>query len=199
MDNIVPKDKIDEFIQGRLKAKEPICTLPWTKIWIEEGTKIMNCCYQTNSVGDLSVNTFQEIWNGKIQQDVREYLLKGKFHPICKCLDKVGSIPLHPEPESIIYAADLKQINTNRSEYLRTKINRVSSLAVQDMKKKLTLCTHHWSSACYTTLKRTFKPYILRHPRLHSFCLIVIKPLEGFLNCAKKASADTTNEADSLR
>ncbi|MFZ5906091.1 MAG: SPASM domain-containing protein [Nitrospirota bacterium] len=198
MDNIVAKDKIEEFIQERLKKKEPICTLPWTKVWIEEGTKIRNCCYQTNSVGDLSVNSFQEIWNGKIQQDVRGYLLRGKFHPICKCIEKVGSIPVHPEPESIRHAADLPHGHAGRREYLKTQINRAGTLAVRNMNKKLKLCIHRCSSSCYTTLKRICKPYILRHPRLHSLCLIVIKPVEGILHVSEKASADAGSERDSL-
>ncbi|MEW6052327.1 MAG: hypothetical protein AB1552_00870 [Nitrospirota bacterium] len=108
METIVKKDQLRDFIRERLKNEQPFCTLPWMKMWIEDGTKIRNCCYQVDSVGDLSVQTFQEIWNGRVQQEVRAYILKGKFHPICKCVEKVGSLPVHPEPESIVHANNLE-------------------------------------------------------------------------------------------
>jgi hypothetical protein len=108
MDNIVAKDTIAEFIRGRVKKKQPFCTLPWTKVWIEDGTKIMNCCYQIKPVGDLAEKSFEEIWNGEVQKAVREHILRGEFHPICKCLEKVGSIPQHSEPEAILSAKKLR-------------------------------------------------------------------------------------------
>lgn len=114
MKDIVKKKEIEDFIQERVRKRQPFCTLPWTKVWIEDGTKIRNCCYQIDSVGDLSKQRFQEIWNGQPQMQVRSYILRGKMHPICKCLEKVGSIPLHPDPKDIIYANDLKTVNTKQ-------------------------------------------------------------------------------------
>jgi hypothetical protein len=108
MEKIVNKNQIEEFIREKVKNNQPFCTVPWTKVWIEDGTQIRNCCYQIDCVGDLSEQTFQEIWNGELQREVREFILRGKFHPICKCLEKVGSIPQHPEPEVIQDANDLK-------------------------------------------------------------------------------------------
>jgi hypothetical protein len=108
MEQIVNRNEIEEFIQRKVNQNQPFCTYPWTKVWIEDGTQIRNCCYQVEAVGDLSKETFQEIWNGELQREVREFILKGRFHPICKCLEKVGSIPQHPEPEVIQDAKDLK-------------------------------------------------------------------------------------------
>jgi hypothetical protein len=134
MENIVNKNQIEAFIRGKLKQNQPFCTLPWTKVWIEDGTQIRNCCYQVDSVGDLSKQTFQEIWNGEPQREVREFILKGRFHPICKCLEKVGSIPQHPEPEVIQDAKNLKLRDISQSLKLFDNYTNLRSYLIYILK-----------------------------------------------------------------
>jgi len=108
MEKIISKSEMAEHIRRRLERGEPFCTLPWTKIWIEDGTMVKNCCYQVGAVGDLSKYTFDEIWNGEVQIAVRQHILEGRFHPFCRCHEKVGSIPNHFDPAEIEKAQDME-------------------------------------------------------------------------------------------
>lgn len=62
----------------------PICVMPWRNIQINSDGTLMNCCYQRGGIGSLEESTFAELWNGKIQKAVREGIVSGNFHKLCK-------------------------------------------------------------------------------------------------------------------
>jgi MoaA/NifB/PqqE/SkfB family radical SAM enzyme len=66
-----------------LPENMPICPMPWRNIQINSDGSLMNCCYQTEALGNLERSPFIEIWNGEIQKAVRQGILSGKFHEHC--------------------------------------------------------------------------------------------------------------------
>lgn len=59
------------------------CGLPWDQVIVYRDGSIANCCWQGGFMGNLNQNTFEEIWEGAIQQAVRDELRNGKFHSSC--------------------------------------------------------------------------------------------------------------------
>lgn len=62
----------------------PVCVMPWRNIQINSDGTLMNCCYQKGPFGSLEESTFAELWNGDFQKAIREGIVSGKFHELCK-------------------------------------------------------------------------------------------------------------------
>lgn len=62
----------------------PVCIMPWRYIQINSDGSLMNCCYQTGSIGSLEKASFAELWNGKCQKAIRQGIVSGEFHEFCK-------------------------------------------------------------------------------------------------------------------
>lgn len=67
-----------------LPENVPKCVMPWRNIQINSDGSLMNCCYQTEALGNLEKSPFVEIWNGDCQKAVREGIISGNFHEHCK-------------------------------------------------------------------------------------------------------------------
>lgn len=42
------------------------------------------CCYAARSVGNLNVQTPEDVWNGPIMQELRSYIKQDRLHRICE-------------------------------------------------------------------------------------------------------------------
>lgn len=75
----------------------PICTRPWTRLYVTADGNCWNCCYQVkpfHSISDNEQKKFEEVWNNEKIQSIRASLLDGKLPTeFCDCINKAGGIP----------------------------------------------------------------------------------------------------------
>jgi len=77
-----------KFHSKLLKIKREPCRFLWTDMVINWDGRVSACCqdYEAKMViGDINKNTLQEIWQGKIINDLRKKHLAGKFCEIPLC------------------------------------------------------------------------------------------------------------------
>lgn len=60
-----------------------ICAAPWVHLFSFGDEKIYPCCKSTQQIGDLSKNTFKEIYNSSEIKKIRSDMLKGKKVSSC--------------------------------------------------------------------------------------------------------------------
>lgn len=64
------------------------CTWPWHSAYLTAEGKVTPCCVASDpkvvAMGDLNVNTFEEIWNGEKYRLFRKSMLEGKIPTFCK-------------------------------------------------------------------------------------------------------------------
>ena len=65
-------------------VEEPDCDAPWRWLVIHIDGRVRGCCYMRQPVGDLHEQTIEQIWNGKIMQQVRIAVRERVVHPVCK-------------------------------------------------------------------------------------------------------------------
>src|SRR5262249_25858626 len=68
----------------KMSELEAFCDLPFKKIKINPNGDVSMCCYQRGSLGNLLQHNFQEIWLGKIAEDVRTSTRASQLHSMCK-------------------------------------------------------------------------------------------------------------------
>lgn len=89
----------------------PICTRPWTRLYVSADGKCWNCCYQTNPfyIIDKNSSIFEEVWNNENIKFIRSSLLKGKLPTeFCDCINRTGGIPT-PDPSPVVEFDYLKE------------------------------------------------------------------------------------------
>ncbi len=66
-----------------------VCHYPWTSMYISPSGDVRHCC-NTNlrSLGNIAVNSIDEVWNGSFYREVREKIAESNFdgaycNPIC--------------------------------------------------------------------------------------------------------------------
>ena len=67
------KDFLDKF-KGR-------CSAPWTTATVKPPSKVEIC--PDLPIGDLTINSFFQIWNGEKAKSIRRNIFKGNMLPIC--------------------------------------------------------------------------------------------------------------------
>lgn len=62
------------------------CYLPWSTAYITTEGKFSPCAVLLlqGGIGSVSENKFEEVWNGETMQSLRQHIIDGKIHPICK-------------------------------------------------------------------------------------------------------------------
>ena len=65
-------------------TKEVVCNRPWNDLWVQTDGKVFNCCYQGQSVGNANDTPLIDIWNGPLQEEVRQGFLDGKIPAACQ-------------------------------------------------------------------------------------------------------------------
>ncbi len=63
------------------------CMYPWHWMIVTHEGEVLPCGHGSKPVGDLRVNTADEIWNGPVLRDVRAALLRGEVHRVCESTD----------------------------------------------------------------------------------------------------------------
>lgn len=63
------------------------CTMPWTSVFVNVDGLVQTCCYSSRVFGDLNVQEFSEIWNGKEFQSYRNQIINHDYPVECQnCL-----------------------------------------------------------------------------------------------------------------
>ncbi|MDQ0202465.1 radical SAM/SPASM domain-containing protein [Pectinatus haikarae] len=63
------------------------CDLPWTTAFIETNGDVHICCLLsevTPPIGNIKNNSFMEIWNAPVLQEIRKCCANNTVHPLCK-------------------------------------------------------------------------------------------------------------------
>jgi MoaA/NifB/PqqE/SkfB family radical SAM enzyme len=60
------------------------CQRPWTALLITTGGDCYNCCYQRGKLGNLREQSFEEVWNGPVAQEIRQAFLEGRIPKSCE-------------------------------------------------------------------------------------------------------------------
>lgn len=66
------------------QIKKKLCISPWQHIFIGAEGDVKFCCEQSYVIGNLSQNSFEEIWNGIKATDFRNKMMECEYHPICR-------------------------------------------------------------------------------------------------------------------
>lgn len=77
-------DNIDEKYYSLLFDNPSFCMAPWTHLTVSTDQKVYPCCKIKNfEVGNLKVNTLEEIWNDLPLKELRKSMLNGQRHTAC--------------------------------------------------------------------------------------------------------------------
>lgn len=80
---------IEKFSAGfhKSKFKKIIqrCSFLWERVYIDGNANIIPCCEPSHPVvGSIKDNNFEEIWNGRLYQVMRNTFTGEGFYPLCK-------------------------------------------------------------------------------------------------------------------
>jgi MoaA/NifB/PqqE/SkfB family radical SAM enzyme len=65
-------------------SEDSFCDAAWRWLVIHIDGRVRACCYMQKPVGDWQEQTIEQIWNGKIMQEVRIAVRQRRLHPACK-------------------------------------------------------------------------------------------------------------------
>ena len=77
-ENVELAEQVSETYKG--------CYLPWNTAYITTEGEFSPCVMLTlqGGIGSVSRMNFEEVWNGEIMQSLRQHIIDGKIHPLCK-------------------------------------------------------------------------------------------------------------------
>lgn len=79
-------DSIASAPPAKYKGLRKTCREPWEKMFVQYDGSVRPCCVIGESYGNLSTQTFQEVWDGPRYQSLRESLLSDEPYAVCvKC------------------------------------------------------------------------------------------------------------------
>lgn len=99
-----PEDKRDDTtvpavsVGGERKRKA--CREPWETSFVQYNGEVHPCCVINESYGDLSKETFNEIWHGQKYEKLRERLLTTNPPEVCLSCTLYGWEPIPPHEGS---------------------------------------------------------------------------------------------------
>ena len=78
-------DRCDSATFDSAECKEDSgCDAPWRWLVIYVDGAVRACCYMQQAIGNWHKETIEQIWNGKIMQEVRTAVREKRVHPACK-------------------------------------------------------------------------------------------------------------------
>jgi len=60
------------------------CSSPWDWMHVNASGEGRPCCFSIGAAGNLNEQSFDEVWNGPLLQEVRRSLAKDELHPFCR-------------------------------------------------------------------------------------------------------------------
>lgn len=99
------------------------CTLPFTEIFLYPNGDIKPCCSAMLSLGNLHKNNITEILNSDIAKDVRQHVLDGKWHPLCKQCQRQEQQGVRSERHPDKQGLEKEITNINNSSFLLKRLD----------------------------------------------------------------------------
>ena len=59
------------------------CHYPWTWMMVTSDGAARPCCFATGDLGNLHAQPVEEIWNGPMAVELRQFVLQNRVHKIC--------------------------------------------------------------------------------------------------------------------
>ncbi|MBN2547291.1 MAG: SPASM domain-containing protein [Spirochaetes bacterium] len=85
--------KIHDLVSIKAKVNNRknriICREPWQSLVVKADGKALLCCTRNTLIGDLSSQTFEEIWYGKESDNYRKGMLTNKYYKECLKCNKI--------------------------------------------------------------------------------------------------------------
>jgi hypothetical protein len=85
---------IDPTTPGTYKGFRKTCKEPWERMFMRVNGKVQPCCNIGASYGDLSVQSFEEVWSGSKYKTLRAVLLTDEPLPVCAHCTLYGWEPI---------------------------------------------------------------------------------------------------------
>ena len=98
------------------------CSLPFTEIFLYPNGDIKPCCSASLPLGNLNDNTIETILQSKTAKDVRQYILDGKWHPLCSQCKRQETQGARSERQSE-YSNVLKDLELTASTFKLERID----------------------------------------------------------------------------
>ena len=100
------RDEFDYVRRVRGEAIDWTCSEPWSSIWVTSAGEVRTCCVNETSFGNLSEQSFAEIWNGEIfrrfrAQHARREIATGCAN--CVANGRVRQSPFFRTVEAVTY------------------------------------------------------------------------------------------------
>lgn len=103
-----------------MSENKRFCILPWVHMQLSPSGKVHSCCQSNfkSPLGDLNLQSFDEIWNGQALADLRQKMLKGEHVPECsRCyeLEDLGVQTLR-QTSNERWKKDLLRVQSGQTE-----------------------------------------------------------------------------------
>lgn len=59
------------------------CHYPWTWMMVTADGAVKPCCFASGFLGNLHEASAEEIWNGAVVVELRQFIKEDRVHPVC--------------------------------------------------------------------------------------------------------------------
>lgn len=80
-----PKPELESIVRDLYVEAAPFCSDPFDRVRVTCEGDVFMCGFQRQgSIGSLLEDSLEDVWFGKIAEEIRQETLKGVRHPICR-------------------------------------------------------------------------------------------------------------------
>lgn len=75
-----------KVINSSLGSATAFCSYPFKRFKVTCEGDVTMCCFQIDTglwIGNILRQSFEDVWFGKIANEIREHVIQGKFHDVC--------------------------------------------------------------------------------------------------------------------
>lgn len=105
--------------------KETFCPYPFDTIFLGADSGIKTCCSARADIGNLNKTDIERILQGPVAQEVRDHILKGRWHPQCSQCKEIEEFGGRSERSTAVeYSYDrYKSLNLDKKYFKVEKID----------------------------------------------------------------------------
>nr|WP_320119883.1 twitch domain-containing radical SAM protein [uncultured Marinifilum sp.] len=132
-----------------MPKKTPYCLMPWIHYHVGNAGKVRACCVANIPYGDCNTQSFEEIWNGKAINELREKFMNGESDKrcgVCQRLEKAGGKSIRQETHEK-FGAYFAQIENSLPVYFDIRFSNACNFTCRT-------CWHGASSAWFNEAKQ---------------------------------------------
>lgn len=99
--------------------KDNFCSFPFTTIFLGADGDVKPCCSAVDSFGNINNQDINDILNGPIATEVREYIVNDKWHPLCNQCQRLEKMGARTERTGTLYQYEELKNSTKDTLILR--------------------------------------------------------------------------------